>query len=389
MCRDYHSKPLKYHPSFLIPFFLDKGYCARGALCNYSHGEDAIAPPNSIWMNPAAFNPMMHGMPLLPMVMPFGMPQPNPDGSYDPNESRLDVANGMMPMLFPQPQLSQDADVVMKDGNTVPSEQTPGISRPDFTSNLKSKSKPRRSSEDKTLVVEKIPTEHLQLQALTDWFSRFGSVTNVAIDSKGGKALVSFSSNDEAYKAWKSQDAVFNNRFVKVYWHHPIEGQGLRGKQALAASAGVVKDLTTKPDMPSLPSQASGTVEAPRATADAQPAPPTKSLTNAQRDALEKNIAQQKVLFSRLKSAQGEDKKQLLAEIRALSEAMEAADKLVAPKETAPIVSESTAPIDQADKLDKELDLQQAVQELTRRAQDPNEDHAAIRVEMERLIAKV
>jgi RNA-binding protein 26 len=214
-------------------------------------------------------------------------------------------------------------------------------------------------------------------------------VTNVAIDSKGGKALVSFSSNDEAYKAWKSQDAVFNNRFVKVYWHHPIEGQGLRGKQALAASAGVVKDLTAKPDMPSLPSQASGTVEAPRATADAQPAPPTKSLTKAQRDALEKNIAQQKVLFSRLKSAQGEDKKQLLAEIRALSEAMEAADKLVAPKETAPIVSESTAPIDQADKLDKELDLQQAVQELTRRAQDPNEDHAAIRVEMERLIAKV
>jgi len=59
------------------------------------------------------------------------------------------------------------------------------------------------------------------------------------------------------------------------------------------------------------------------------------------------------------------------------------------------IVEESTKKVAQSlenptkfEKLDKELDLRQAVQELTRRAQDPNEDHDAIRIELEVLTAK-
>jgi len=82
---------------------------------------------------------------------------------------------------------------------------------------------------DKTLVVEKIPDDHLSLGAVSDWFKKFGTVTNVAVDPPTAKALVTFAEHDQAWKAWKSEEAVFGNRFVKVYWHRPLVGRGGRG----------------------------------------------------------------------------------------------------------------------------------------------------------------
>ncbi|GLB42831.1 putative protein with domain-containing protein [Lyophyllum shimeji] len=65
---------------------------------------------------------------------------------------------------------------------------------------------------DKTLVVEKIPEDKLTLEQVNGWFKRFGTVTDVAIDSMNAEALISFSNHDETYAAWKSECAVFNNR---------------------------------------------------------------------------------------------------------------------------------------------------------------------------------
>ena len=89
-------------------------------------------------------------------------------------------------------------------------------------------------------MVEKIPEEHLTLEAVNNWFKRFGTVTNVAVDKHSAKALVSFASHDEAHAAWKTQEAIFNNRFVKIFWHKPLEGQGGVGARMLQASASVV-----------------------------------------------------------------------------------------------------------------------------------------------------
>ncbi|KAF8965118.1 DHS-like NAD/FAD-binding domain-containing protein [Flammula alnicola] len=93
---------------------------------------------------------------------------------------------------------------------------------------------------DKTLVVEKIPEDKLSLESINSWFKRFGTVTNVAIDTNNAKALVSFSNHDEAHAACKSEDAVFGNRFVKVFWHRPMEGHGQVGARMLAPSAPLV-----------------------------------------------------------------------------------------------------------------------------------------------------
>lgn len=36
-----------------------------------------------------------------------------------------------------------------------------------------------------------------------------------------GAALISFSNNGEATAAYKSPEPVFNNRFIKLFWHDP------------------------------------------------------------------------------------------------------------------------------------------------------------------------
>ena len=54
---------------------------------------------------------------------------------------------------------------------------------------------------DKTLVVEKIPEDKLLLDEVNSWFKRFGTVTNVAVDALSSKALVIFSSNEDALAA--------------------------------------------------------------------------------------------------------------------------------------------------------------------------------------------
>jgi len=95
------------------------------------------------------------------------------------------------------------------------------------------------------LVVEKIPQEHYNIRSLTDYFSKFGAVTHVAVDNRGDKALVSFSAHAEAQAAYSSQDAVFGNRLVKVNWHRPQPGKGTISEQALKDSAATVQALST------------------------------------------------------------------------------------------------------------------------------------------------
>jgi RNA-binding protein 26 len=82
---------------------------------------------------------------------------------------------------------------------------------------------------DRTLVVEEIPGDRLSPDAVNGWFKRFGTVTNVAVDATSAKALVSFSTHKEAHAAWKTEDAIFGNRFIKVFWDRPMEGQDLAG----------------------------------------------------------------------------------------------------------------------------------------------------------------
>ncbi|CAK9302820.1 unnamed protein product [Gordionus sp. m RMFG-2023] len=76
---------------------------------------------------------------------------------------------------------------------------------------------------NKTLELKKIPVEMNSISQLNGYFQRFGQLVNIQVnhDDDPRAALVTFSSNAEAYKAYKCQEPIFNNRFIKMFWHNP------------------------------------------------------------------------------------------------------------------------------------------------------------------------
>lgn len=336
----------------------------------------------------SGFNPMMNFMPM--MMMPFGnMQYPYVDsGAYDPSQSQMDLLsnNPLNPSMengLKSLDTSQAVNTTALGQNSAggPSiNEQPSKRRNEL--NLNKGRVGHHSENEKTLVVEKIPHENLGLANLTEWFKKFGTVTNVAIDKRGAKALVTFQEHGEALAAWKSEDAVFGNRFVKVFWHRPLEGQGKAGKRALEASAPQLQ-ATEQTEAQLKPNGNQKTIDQSQHSSIEKP-----TMSPEARVALEKNMAEQKALFSRLKRAEGDQKKGIMARIRVLSEGMK--DPLAVPASSLVLDEKmSAASTSKLEQLDKELDLRQAVQDLTRRAQDPNEDHNVIREELEQLKTKV
>ncbi|KAI0343890.1 hypothetical protein BDW22DRAFT_1412548 [Trametopsis cervina] len=373
ICRDYHNN----------------GYCARGAFCKYSHGEDAVIPGPIFPMN---------GMPGYNPMVPFPMGVPNP-AQYNPHE-RMDmrpmaggimgVPNGKVPHQR-APLLHRDAEVngsllrkpgelpVIQDltprlppdeqsadgpgpGLPVPMQQdrpslpemvAPPMQMQDVEMSLPpnpmagqrnggfrqhrggprgtfadaASFRPERRN-DKTLVVEKIPEDKLSLGSINDWFKKFGTVTNVAVDPSTSKALVSFAEHQEAFKAWKSEDAVFGNRFVKVFWHRPMEGHGQKGTRLLAASADLVAKVATKDAVPPPQPSTSTPMDVSRPSPSPAPRKATTSTSStvsalaAKQQLLEQQIAEQKSLMSMLSTASAEDKKKIMGRLRKLNEEM-------------------------------------------------------------------
>ncbi|KIJ21457.1 hypothetical protein PAXINDRAFT_173615 [Paxillus involutus ATCC 200175] len=371
ICRDYHNN----------------GYCARGALCKYSHGDDAFVPTQLLAMRGGGAQ-----IPFLPMfpngAMPFGMA--GPGAAYDPHEARMDMrpsgnmmgmngrgphgrapvlsraqqddssqttrASGELPVIQDlTPQVPEDTAApppqgtkLVQNGSQAPLSQQPQTASMDVDMSVPGPStqpirggfvgargaprgggkgtfamdaqafRPERRN-DKTLVVEKIPEDKLSLDAVNTWFKRFGTVTNVAIDARTAKALVSFSDHREAHAAWKSEDAVFGNRFVKVFWHRPMEGHGQKGTRMLAASAPLVATITARSTNPPV-TMAAPPAETPPAAAARKPS--AAAGLAAKQKLLEQQIDEQKLLMASLSTASGEEKRSIMARLRKLGEEM-------------------------------------------------------------------
>jgi RNA-binding protein 26 len=234
------------------------------------------------------------------MMQGMGMP-----GMAGPMDVDIGQGGGLVPM--PNMMMGMQSGMMAPSGafHGVPTGPR-GVPRGAFNGATGFGATPGRPErrQDKTIVVEKIPEGSLSIEAVTAWFKRFGTVTNVAVDVAGAKALVSFEDHDAAHKAWKSEDAVFGNRFVKVFWHRPMTGHGAKGTALLAASATLVNKLST--DVAAAPSAA-------------QASPAVSALAQKQQ-ALEQHIAEQKALMARLATASPDEKKILFGQLRALGE---------------------------------------------------------------------
>ncbi|KAI5304629.1 hypothetical protein KEM56_006230 [Ascosphaera pollenicola] len=72
-----------------------------------------------------------------------------------------------------------------------------------------------------TIVVEQIPEEKFNEEAVRGFFSEFGTITEVTLKPQRRLALVKYDTYASARRAWESPKVIFDNRFVKVYWYKP------------------------------------------------------------------------------------------------------------------------------------------------------------------------
>lgn len=339
------------------------------------------------------FMPVMPGAPFGPMAnnAPFAL---GPPGAYDPTQAHMDMNNRQpaggpviqdltpRPEGGPGPRNRPDGASRGRGRGRAPADHARGtFDRPTFGEDSGEGARPPRKGENKTLVVEKIPTEHLSLDGVNTWFKRFGTVTNVAIDAKGSKALVSFATPNEAHAAWKSEDAVFNNRFVKVFWHRPMEGHGAIGTKMLAASAPLIANMSGKeqesPDPTGGPSSTAVKTE----FATPKKKPGDAAALAAKQQVLERQIAEQKTLMSKYSTATSADeKKELMDRLRKLTEEMK--------NGSAPPAS-SSAEDRLKERLDKELELHAVKTEVSNGSDDTSSTTEDLKAKLAKLREEV
>ena len=77
---------------------------------------------------------------------------------------------------------------------------------------------PQHDRTKSTLIVENIPGERLDTTAVQQYFGQFGEIQQIDLDTREKRAIVKFADWESANRAWTSPAAVFDNRFVKVFW---------------------------------------------------------------------------------------------------------------------------------------------------------------------------
>jgi RNA-binding protein 26 len=364
------------------------GRAQRAPILPRANGDSQPQHPNSSGelpviqdLTPAVYNGESTQQPDKPI--PFPVPDTKPNGISAPtspaNKMELDAPASGPPSHISRPHRGPPSTPTRGRGGR------PGV----FGGEVQRFHPERR---DKTLVVEKIPEDKLSLDTVNSWFKRFGTVTNVAVDAPSSKALVSFSSNEEAHSAWKSEDAVFGNRFVKVFWHRPMEGQGLAGQRALAASAPVVASVTareqaqtgpTSDAAPADPSSSAATGPGAKKT-PSTPSNPAASELAARQKLLEQQIAEQKTLMEKLNTASADEKKDIFAQLRKLGQEMKATSSqtLVGPSKKPSSTQPEDREAKERERLDKELELHSV-------ALDGEETAEALQAKLAKLKAEV
>lgn len=148
------------------------------------------------------------------------------------------------------------------------------------------------------------------MDKLNEWFKRFGTIVNIQIDLNALRAVIQFTDFNDAKSAFNSPDAVFGNRFVKVFWHRadetPASVVGSLGEGGVvSAEAALASYSTTGPYVPPQPRVMNlpppNTPMSVNFVADKQKTLMTE-LANQKAALLERQIEHQKALLEKLQS---------------------------------------------------------------------------------------
>ncbi|KAI8145197.1 hypothetical protein BJV82DRAFT_605275 [Fennellomyces sp. T-0311] len=183
-------------------FFEERGYCLYGDNCKFDHGQDHIAVSdysNFQAMFPGSSLPMANPM-MMGMTAPYNM-------TAQPYGFQNNMGN-QQPNLTQQPQWQQSQQPPRHHQQA----QRPNTSQNDVPYTT------RYTKDSTRIVIEKIPLESCNIDAVTETFKKFGTIVDIELQPENQRAFLEFKTHDEAHKAHQSPEVLFNNRFVKVYW---------------------------------------------------------------------------------------------------------------------------------------------------------------------------
>ncbi|KAH8404869.1 hypothetical protein KR222_007406, partial [Zaprionus bogoriensis] len=85
---------------------------------------------------------------------------------------------------------------------------------------------PNMQQHNSSLELRKVPRGLNTIAHLNNHFAKFGKIVNIQVSYEGDPeaAIVTFSTHAEANVAYRSTEAVLNNRFIKVFWHNDNSG---------------------------------------------------------------------------------------------------------------------------------------------------------------------
>ncbi|CAG9862332.1 unnamed protein product [Phyllotreta striolata] len=264
-------------PSVVVPGskkrcrdFDEKGYCMRGEMCPFDHGIDPVVLEDSALTRVLTYNPNgaptvvssavipapvinAPGHPMMGQRMP--MPHDNPYNPQAPHIFRDGRFRGPRPMgiarmpmgpFAPQPNINRELIPVPVVDNKQPDSYAPMYNHPpgNFVNNMDHENMYKKKSFDFnrlgsraknpqncSLELKKVPPGMNSITHLNNHFGKFGKIVNIQVQYEGDpeSALITFSSHAEANAAYRSTEAVLNNRFIKVFWHNssqPVLGEG-------------------------------------------------------------------------------------------------------------------------------------------------------------------
>lgn len=192
--------------------FDNKGYCSRGSTCAYDHSQEPIYSdgPGGKFPRHAVLSDATN----------------ETAADYDMGDGGMDMGQMFSrgPQFFGDSHRGGRGRGGKKNRGGRSSKNSRASFSADGPVNDKSKS---------TIVVENIPETNLSEEDVNGFFMQFGKIETMHVVPEKQLAVITYDSWDAANKAYQSPDVIFNNRFVKVFWHRrETEKSGGRGPRA-------------------------------------------------------------------------------------------------------------------------------------------------------------
>ncbi|XP_043289174.1 RNA-binding protein 26 isoform X2 [Venturia canescens] len=251
--------------------FDEKGYCMRGDLCPYDHGTDPLVLEDSALSRVLTFGP--HGtqapgtvpVPAVPEAPPghngnappphlplASLPPPHLRNQHHSNMGAFAEYNPDAPSMEPRlpwgrhpppgPGIYGRGQRELISVPVIPHSNPSDMAHSQNNNPLKRKQAfdfnrlgPKQRAihnpANCSLELKKVPRSMNNITQLNNHFSKFGKIVNIQVNFGGDPeaALVTFQLPTEAKAAYRSTEAVLNNRFIKVLWHNNLTNNASGG----------------------------------------------------------------------------------------------------------------------------------------------------------------